>query len=306
MSASDIMANRAAGIGDADSISGWYKEMAPMTKFFLTGTFVSGLAVQLGLIPTFFGGGGVGSMVFDWHAISSKFHVWRLITPFLFAGTFSINFVMHLFVLYENCRRYEANPFNTGAGGTSADFLYMVVLGMVVFCTMAAFESTLGLQMQVMSEPILYYILYVWSRKEPDTVVNMWGFKFKGLYLPWVYMALRVLMGGGITHMLVGVGVGHVYYFLVDVVPNTHGTSLIITPIWCVKAIEKMTGATQTSNRAFTAAPPRQRMGQAGQPPAQSMGQGPGPAQGQGGGMRHRPGAGGGYQWGRGQVLGSS
>lgn len=168
-----------------------------MTKFFLTGTFVSGLAVQFGLIPTFFGGGGVGSMVFDWHAISSKFHVWRLITPFLFAGTFSINFVMHLFVLYENCRRYEANPFNTGAGGTSADFLYMVVLGMVVFCTMAAFESTLGLQMQLMSEPILYYILYVWSRKEPDTVVNMWGFKFKGLYLPWVYMALRVLMGGG-------------------------------------------------------------------------------------------------------------
>ena len=303
------MANRAAGIGDADSISGWYKEMAPMTKFFVTGTFVSGLAVQFGLIPAFFGGGGAGAIIFNWHAISSKFHVWRLITPFLFAGTFSINFIMHLFVLYENCRRYEANPWNTGAGGTSADFLYMVVLGMAVFCTLAAFENTLGLQMQVMAEPILYYILYVWSRKEPDTVVNMWGFKFKGLYLPWVYMALRVLMGGGITHMLVGVAVGHIYYFLVDVVPNSHGTTLIKTPMWCVKVIEKMTGATQMGSSGFTAAPPRQRMGEGqgqGGQPFGSPGGGQGQGQGQGSGMRYRPGGAGGYQWGRGNVLGSS
>ena len=298
------MANRAAGVGDADSISGFYKEMPPMTKFFVTGTFVAGLAVQFGLIPAFFGGGGVGSLIFDWNFISSKFHVWRLITPFLFAGTFSINFVMHLFMLYQNCRRYEANPFNTGAGGTSADFLYMVVLGMAVFCTLASFERSLGLGMQVMAEPILYYILYVYSRKEPDTILNMWGFKFKALYSPWVYMGLRVLMGGGITHMLVGAGVGHVYYFFVDVVPNVHGTSLIRTPEWCVKVIERVTGVTQMGSAAFTAAAPRQRQAGNDGPAPQPMNAGQ--QGGGGGGMRYRPGSTGGYQWGRGNVLGSS
>ena len=297
------MAGRAAQIGDADSISDFYKQMPPLTKFFLTGTFVSALAVQFGLIPTFFGGGGAGALVFDWDSLSSKFHIWRLITPFLFAGTFSINFVIHLFVLYENCRRYEANPFNTGAGATSADFLYMLVLGCAVFIVLAVFERSLGLGMQVMSEPILYYILYVWSRKEPDSVVNMWGFKFKALYLPWVYMALRVLMGGGITHMLVGVAVGHVYYFLVDVVPNTYGTTLIKTPVWCVDVIEWCTGATQPTSQGFVAAAPRARQQQdGGQPPAQPFGGQQG-NNGNGTGIRYRPG---GYNWGRGQVLGTN
>jgi Derlin-2/3 len=303
------MANRAAQIGDADSISDFYKQMPPLTKFFLTGTFVSALAVQFGLIPAFFGGGGMGALAFEWDMLCTKFHVWRLVTPFLFAGTFGINFVIHLFVLYENCRRYEANPWNTGAGGTSADFLYMVVLGCAMFILLAVFERSLGLGMQIMSEPILYYILYVWSRKEPDNVVNMWGFKFKALYLPWVYMGLRVLMSGSITHMLVGVAVGHIYYFLVDVVPNTHGITLIKTPMWCVSVIEWATGASQPTTQGFMAAPPRARQQDGGQPPAQAFGGGGGgQAQGNNGngtGMRYRPGSGGGYQWGRGQVLGT-
>jgi Derlin-2/3 len=305
-----VMANRAAGIADADSISGWFREIPPLTKFFFTGTLLMGMAAQFNLIPSFFGGGGVGALIFDWHSVKSKFHVWRLVTPFLFAGTFSMNFVIHLYVLYENCRRYESNPFNTGAGGTSADFLYMVVLGMAVFVMLAIFESSLGLGMQVMSEPILYYILYVWSRKDPETVVNMWGFKFKALYLPWVYMGLRVLMGGSITLMLVGVGVGHLYYFLVDVVPNSHGTALIKTPGWCVDLIERVTGATQPSNTGFFAAAPRARQGQDG---AAAAGGGGGAemSNGNGTGMRHRAAGGGGgraggYQWGRGQVLGTN
>ena len=103
------MARRAAQIGDADSISDFFKQMPPMTKFFLTGTFVSAVAVQFGLIPVFLGGGGAGALVFDWDMLAKKFHIWRLVTPFIFAGTFSINFVIHLFVLYENPTNTELN-----------------------------------------------------------------------------------------------------------------------------------------------------------------------------------------------------
>ena len=35
-------------------------------------------------------------------------------------GPFSFNFAMHTYVLYENSRRYESNPYNTGGGGSSA------------------------------------------------------------------------------------------------------------------------------------------------------------------------------------------
>jgi Derlin-2/3 len=119
---------------------------------------------------------------------------------------------MHAYVLYENCRRYEQNPFNTGGGGTSADFLWMVILGMGVLCVVAHFFGLV-----FMAEPLLYMIMYVWSRREPDMMLNMYGFKFKALYCPWVYVAIRVVMGGSPTEPLIGVAVGHVYYFLIGI-----------------------------------------------------------------------------------------
>lgn len=34
-------------------------------------------------------------------------------------------------------------------------------------------------EMMVLSEPILYVIMYVWSRREPDALLNIFGFKVR-------------------------------------------------------------------------------------------------------------------------------
>lgn len=98
-------------------------------------------------------------VILDYHHLVHKYQIWRIFTPFIFSGGFSFNFLMHTVVLYENCRNYEINPFSTGAGGTSADFLWMVMIGMVVFLVVGLY-----LEMYVMSEALLFMILYVWSR----------------------------------------------------------------------------------------------------------------------------------------------
>jgi Derlin-2/3 len=48
--------------------------------------------------------------------------------------------------------------------------------------------------------------IYVWSRKNPEAPLGFYGFSFKGLHLPWVLMAIGILMGGDPTNDLVGIG----------------------------------------------------------------------------------------------------
>lgn len=179
-------------------------------------------------------------LIFDWNLIWNKFHIWRPFASSVFIGPFSFNFLMHIFMLYQNSLRYEANPFNTGAGGTSADYLWLILIGITVLSVLAyVFE------MAVISGPLLYMIIYVWARKEPDAVISFFGFKVKALYVPWVYVAFQVLMGSSVIPVLMGIGVGHLYYFLVEVLPNTHGLNFVVTPRFCVDFVGYVTGLTQ-------------------------------------------------------------
>ena len=185
------MANRAAQIGDGDSIQDWFRSIPPVSKFLVVGTFACGCMTSFNLFPSSWGGPSV--LLFDYNMIVSKFHFWRLATNFLFAGSFSINFVIHLMILYQNCTAYENDAFNTGAGGSSADFLYMLLLGCGFLNLLAAFDKHLGLGLEIMSEVLLYQILYVTCRKTPEKIMNIYGiFKIKALYLPWVSTHLSI------------------------------------------------------------------------------------------------------------------
>ena len=262
-----------------------------MTKILTTSTVLSAALVTTGMLQP-------GHFYFVWPLVATRFQFWRLFTSFVFVGPFSFNFIMHTFVLFENCRRYELSPFNTGGGGNSSDFLFLVLFAMAVLCVMAFFFDT-----PVMSECLLYTIMYVWSRREPEAIINMWGFKFKGLYCPWVYIGLRVLMGGSATQPVIGVAVGHVYYFLIEVLPTTHGYDLLRTPTFCVDAVRMYTGMSGVGGggggAGFTMNPPaRAAAGGVGGAGAEAGAAGR-PA---GGGF---PAMGAGHQWGQGRTLGS-
>jgi hypothetical protein len=41
-----------------------------------------------------------------------------------------------------------------------------------------------------MGPSFLFYVLYIYSRKNPQRNVAVWGFAFKGWQLPFVFMAL--------------------------------------------------------------------------------------------------------------------
>lgn len=76
-------------------------------------------------------------------------------------------------------------------------------------------------------------VLYVWARRNPSVRMNVLGLlTFQAPYLPWVILGFTLLFGHPITVDLLGMAVGHIYYFLEDVYPNQPGGSkLLKTPM---------------------------------------------------------------------------
>lgn len=274
-----------AGVGDGGTFQDWFNSVQLITKIFLVSTLLLGAMLTFGFTTDY-------DVILDWVKIRHKFQIWRLFTGCVYCGKFSFNFAMHTYILYENCRRYELSPFNTGAGGNTADFLWLILLSVTILLVIAYIFDML-----VISEPILYVIIYVWSRREPESISNIFGFKFKALYLPWAYCAMRLVMGGSITEPLIGIAVGHLYYFLAEVFPISHGRRLIVTPAFCSDIVTYLTGLTLPGG-----APAAPGFAQA--PPAAAAG---GQQRGTDNpGLRQRPAAAaGGYQWGRGRPLGT-
>ena len=198
------------GVGNAGSPQDWFRDIPIMTKILIVSTLLTATVSSFKLMnPMLF--------IFHWGMIYSKFEIWRFFTAFLFAGNFSFPFAMHVYMLYQNSIRYEANPYNTGARGTSSDYLWMLLLTMIPICGLAYLFDIV-----ILSEPLLYVIMYVWSRREPEAQANIFGFKFQSIYLPWVYIALRVLMGNSIVAPLIGIASGKKTVLLYPIILLTH------------------------------------------------------------------------------------
>ncbi|OQR94561.1 Der1-like family, partial [Thraustotheca clavata] len=110
-----------------------------------------------------------------------------------------------------------------------------------------------------MAEPMIFLILYMWSRKYPEQLVSFWGFKFQALYFPWAMIGFTLLTGNDPIPQLAGLFAGHVYYFFLEILPNTKGITLLQTPQILINCFPSSTrpivgGAAPSHNRPTGAA----------------------------------------------------
>lgn len=209
-------------LANIDSPQDFFDKLPTFTKWWLISVFATTFAISFGFIPYV-------KIAYFWPFVWEKFELWRLVTAFTFFGKFSFGFLFKLMMLVSFCWGYEADPFPTspaaGAGGRSGDFMLMILCGMAMFWVVGYFFQFLFL-----SNPLLYMIMYVWSKRHPDEQVTLlFGMKCRGLYLPFVLAILSMVIGQDITAHIAGAAVGHLYYFLIRIVPNTYGRSLL----WC-------------------------------------------------------------------------
>ncbi|GAB9470956.1 hypothetical protein Gpo141_00008183 [Globisporangium polare] len=201
----------------AQSIEGWYYSMPYITRFYLTVCFLSTCLISLGFVNP-------RSLYLDFDLVWDRFQLWRLPTSFMYLGGFGFPFLMQLMILNNYSSRLEEDPFPSG-GGPTADYAFMLFFGAVVLWVIAFFMG-----LPFLGSSLIFMIVYVWSRRNPTMPVAIWGFQFEGLYLPWALIAFTVLMGGNPMMDGFGVVAGHLYYFLLEVLPTTKGWNLIQTP----------------------------------------------------------------------------
>mmetsp|Transcript_14247 Transcript_14247/g.21934 ORF Transcript_14247/g.21934 Transcript_14247/m.21934 type:complete len:274 (-) Transcript_14247:403-1224(-) len=272
-----VVPRNVAGVQDTGGPEDWFHSLPVITKYWFALTVICTVSANLGLINP-------ASLIFDWPSFRYKFEIWRIITPFCFMGAFSFQTLIGMYQLVTYSQRYEVGgPYNTGAGGGTADYAFMLML-----CA----TTVLLVQIFVFGRPMLlagslsFAVLYVWSKREPTAQVAIFGFPLKAQMLPFALTALNLCMANPIIDCLVGIGVGHVYYFVAEIIPALYGKDILHTPDFLVEYF----GTGVYIPPVPTA--------------AQQRYPGPGRVNPPSGGAR--PVGGGGYNWGSGQTLGSS
>jgi len=210
-------------IGDADEpgrTPSWIESLPIITKHWLIATVTITVLGNIGVLP-------VGKLIYDFTLIKEQFQLWRLLTPFLFVGGFSFPTAISLLLLYQYSSQYEkSSVYNTGAGGGTADYATMLLLGIVgVLLSIPFVEMN-----PFYSKNLIYYVLYVWSKRNPNSQASVWGLQVGAAMLPFAVLGLNLIMGNPWTDIAQGMAMGHVYYFLVEVVPIMYQKDIIHTP----------------------------------------------------------------------------
>jgi Derlin-2/3 len=197
--------------------------------------------------------------------------------------------------LVQFSKQYESGgPFNTGAGGGTADYAFCMLFGAVLM--LLTYPLVIGYfnLPPLFCRNLIYYVLYIWSKRNPTAQANIWGFPIQAIYLPFAYLAMTVFMGNAYMDMIHGLAIGHIYYFLVDVVPVVYGKDVLTTPQFMIDYFG--VGEYRPRQDPLPPAAAAGGGGQANRGGFGGLGGGGGGGQPQGGGG----GGGGGHNWGGG------
>jgi hypothetical protein len=101
-----------------------------------------------------------------------------------------------------------------GPGGV-ADFLFFLLLSAGSLMCVAPFVSV-----HFFGSALTFVIVYVWAKRHSAAPMALFGVvRFPGAWLPYVLLAFSLLFGQSIEVDLLGMAVGHCYFFFADVWP---------------------------------------------------------------------------------------
>ena len=135
-----------------------------------------------------------------------KGQVWRLATSFLYFDTFSVHFFFHMHFLYFYSRRLEEHYYHR----RTARFIFMLLFGAAFLLVPAAMCD-----LPFLSHSLVIMILYVWSRRNPDEHLSIYGLVTVSVpYLAYLLIALEMLFGSPPLSDLLGLAAGHCFWYV--------------------------------------------------------------------------------------------
>ncbi|KAH0487357.1 MAG: hypothetical protein KVP17_003234 [Porospora cf. gigantea B] len=133
---------------------------------------------------------------------------------------------MNLYMIIFYCSRLEEEVFHR----RRADFLWMLL---ITAAMLLGLHKLLGSSVLFLSKQWIAVLTYVWGRKMPFQQALLFLFAVRAPYVVWILALLDVAFGSNPGTYLLGVLVGHVYFYLEDVLPHmpiSKGFRLLKTP----------------------------------------------------------------------------
>ena len=200
----------------------WYHSLPKFVKYYGTVCFLLAVIASLEL------GLNIGYLTLDWGSIIHRLHVWRVLTNFFVLGKFGMGFVFYLYLLTKYVGLLEGHEIYRNK---TVDF-YFVVAVMAAGLLVAQF---LFLPLPVLSHSLIFGLFYYWSKLEMETPLTIMGFMIKAYQLPFAVMIIMILLGDSPIKEIAGLIIGHVFYFVKEIVPDKYGTTYLETPEWFKK-----------------------------------------------------------------------
>ncbi|GLH14233.1 hypothetical protein R5R35_003348 [Gryllus longicercus] len=251
-------------------ITDWFKRLPIFTRYWLGLTAGFSLIGKLKIVSPY-------TLYLLYEPTVKRFELWRPVTALFYypltPGT-GFHFLLNCYFLYHYSLGLETGEFN----GRPADYFFMLLFNWIC-CVIVGLLA----EMPILMDPMVLSVLYIWCQLNKNVIVSFWfGTRFKAMYLPWVLFGFNLILSGGSFYELVGIMIGHLYFFLMFKYPQElGGPSLLQTPSILYNWFPTQRGGVH----GFGPPPANRRPANAGEAPAAGQGR---------------------HHWGRGHVLGGN
>ncbi|WFD30894.1 hypothetical protein MSPP1_001918 [Malassezia sp. CBS 17886] len=183
--------------------------LPPFTTVWMSGAMLLSILEALGFTTPY-------QMFYSPTMVFQLQQYWRLLTTFLYFGGFSVMLLLRHCFMLRYAYMLERDTF--GATGR-ADFFWFLFLAAAALLLLSS-----RLSMPFLAEPLSATITYVWCRKNRHVQMSFLGlFVFTAPYMPLLLLLIELGFGRSVQSVkseIVGIVLGHIYYFLVDVWPR--------------------------------------------------------------------------------------
>ena len=201
-----------------DIVNILFNNLPKISTILIISTIATNVLVWAGIITPYF-------LHLNKDLIIKRFQIWRLFTNFLYLGKFNTSLILNIILLSRNSKQIEKKVFH----GDSADYLYFLFFCMIIFIIISPLTKII-----FFSHCLRNSIMYYWGRKcKRINAVFMGVIRFRACYLPFIYFIVSFLMGYNYKSIFYGIIVGHIYFYLKDILPRIKGTKgirLLETP----------------------------------------------------------------------------
>jgi Derlin-2/3 len=205
-----------------------FNESPKITKILILSSFSVSFLVYTGLITPY-------DIYLNYGLIIHKFQFWRIITTFFYFGEFNLNLIVHMYMFFRDSKSLEKKIFHNKA----ADYLFFIIYCMVSLLILSFFTNSIFL-----SSSLNFAMMYYWGRKSKTANVEFLGvFRFRAPYVSIFYLLISFLLGYEFKLLICGIIVGHVYFFIREILPRikgVNGIKLLNTPTFFQKMCDML------------------------------------------------------------------